>query len=381
MSKPPHNPQAPASASEELVELMKAAANDVLLLREVIGSNDIDSVAAAIAALLNEGSASAPNDSALRKKAPNRPCRSLPVETFVEVVLFADRDTLDTMQLVCSFLLNFIRERELTQLPLRAIPKVNIGRSFDRYGGGGGEYWLPVAEKLCDRGAGKELVPKSLQHLVSCLRLAFCDSLFINLAGAPEVGEPLSILFGMLFNDLIVGTLTFIKCLCDVNELARGIEAFKSVKTVSVEYDWDSAVLEPLGENFLVSAAQHGVRHIELKPESRIRISVKAANALSFGFTEPTVGGDRSLLGVSWVFNGAKFLAQVRQKVADLDEARHVDFTFKLANIGWQIDSIGFKKYQKDEGRTWLINDLENHVNVEVKQNENLVEIHVFSSG
>ncbi|KAH7714622.1 hypothetical protein AAVH_18014 [Aphelenchoides avenae] len=131
MSKRPHNPQAPASASEELIELLKAAANDVVLLRDIIGSNDIDSVAAAFATLLTDGSASAPNDSALRKKAPNRPCRSLPAETFVEVVLFADRDTLDAMQLVCSFLLNFIKERELMQLALRAIPKVYIGRSHE----------------------------------------------------------------------------------------------------------------------------------------------------------------------------------------------------------------------------------------------------------
>lgn len=46
----------------------------------------------------------------------------------MEVVLFADRDTLDTMQLVCSYFLTLIRELELTQLALRAISRVEIGK-------------------------------------------------------------------------------------------------------------------------------------------------------------------------------------------------------------------------------------------------------------
>lgn len=62
-----------------------------------------------------------------------------------------------------------------------------------------------------------------------------------------------------------------------------------------------------------------------------------------------------------------------------MNETHHVDFTFKLAGVRY-IDPTGLEKYQKDDGRTWLMNDLENHVNVKVKQTEKLVEIHVFSS-
>ncbi|KAH7701005.1 hypothetical protein AAVH_31871, partial [Aphelenchoides avenae] len=67
-------------------------------------------------------------------------------------------------------------------------------------------------------------------------------------------------------------------------------------------------------------------------------------------------------------------------KVAELDGARDVDFNFKLANVSSPIDSTGFEEYQKGDGRTWLIDDLENHVSVELKQTVKHVEIHVFSS-
>lgn len=69
------------------------------------------------------------------------------------------------------------------------------------------------------------------------------------------------------------------------------------------------------------------------------------------------------------------------QKVAELDGARVVDFHFKLANVSSPIDSTSFEKYQRGDGRTWLMDDLEkNRVNVEIKQNEKHIEIHVFSS-
>ncbi|KAH7704632.1 hypothetical protein AAVH_28178, partial [Aphelenchoides avenae] len=128
MSRRPPGSQAPASSFEELVERLKAAANDAVLLRGIIENNDSDSVAAAFAALLTGNGSSKRGGSKSRQKA-NRPCPSLPTETFAEVVLFTDRDTLDAMQLVCSFLLNFIRERELMQLALRAISTVKIGRA------------------------------------------------------------------------------------------------------------------------------------------------------------------------------------------------------------------------------------------------------------
>ncbi|KAH7694395.1 hypothetical protein AAVH_38560, partial [Aphelenchoides avenae] len=69
MPKRQHDPQAPASASEDLVKRrLKAAANDAELLREIIGSNDVGSVATALVSVLSGGSASAPSGSALRKK-------------------------------------------------------------------------------------------------------------------------------------------------------------------------------------------------------------------------------------------------------------------------------------------------------------------------
>lgn len=91
-----------------------------------------------------------------------------------------------------------------------------------------------------------------------------------------------------------------------------GIEAFKSVERVVIQsiayYDEDG---EPLGENFLVRVAQHGVRHIEFKGDEEETRSTSIAAALSFGFSEPTYRGDRSLLGVAC--DGTDFLAQVKQ--------------------------------------------------------------------
>ncbi|KAH7701822.1 hypothetical protein AAVH_31037, partial [Aphelenchoides avenae] len=68
MSKRPHNSHAPAAASVDLIESFKAAANDTVLLRELVEGNDSGSVAAAFAALLADGGSSAPNGSKLRKK-------------------------------------------------------------------------------------------------------------------------------------------------------------------------------------------------------------------------------------------------------------------------------------------------------------------------
>lgn len=62
-----------------------------------------------------------------------------------------------------------------------------------------------------------------------------------------------------------------------------------------------------------------------------------------------------------------------------------MDFTFKLGTVSPDIDPDDYEKYQGDDGQTVLVDDLENHVNVELKQTEdsydrNVVEIHVFSS-
>ncbi|KAH7702825.1 hypothetical protein AAVH_30011, partial [Aphelenchoides avenae] len=65
MSKRPHDSQAPAPASTDLVEHLRAAANNPVLLREVVKGSDTDCIAAAFAALLADA---APTGSKLRKK-------------------------------------------------------------------------------------------------------------------------------------------------------------------------------------------------------------------------------------------------------------------------------------------------------------------------
>lgn len=54
MSTQPENSEAPAPAAEDLVKRLKAAANDVVLLREIVESSDSASIAAAFAMLLKD---------------------------------------------------------------------------------------------------------------------------------------------------------------------------------------------------------------------------------------------------------------------------------------------------------------------------------------
>lgn len=68
---------APASASEDLVVCLKAAGNDVVHLRDIIGNNDSGAVAAAFASLLAGGSSSAPDGSELRTKVSLSDCRRI----------------------------------------------------------------------------------------------------------------------------------------------------------------------------------------------------------------------------------------------------------------------------------------------------------------
>lgn len=68
MSKRPHGSQAPASATEDLVERLKAAGNDVRLVRDLVRNNKSAAVAAAFVALLNSRSTDAENDAKRRRK-------------------------------------------------------------------------------------------------------------------------------------------------------------------------------------------------------------------------------------------------------------------------------------------------------------------------
>ncbi|KAH7704392.1 hypothetical protein AAVH_28419 [Aphelenchoides avenae] len=97
-------------------------------------------------------------------------------------------------------------------------------------------------------------------------------------------------------------------------------------------------------------------------------VRANVAAALSFGFAEPTADGDRCLLGVACKI-GTDFLEQVKQRVAELDEAHHIDFSFMMASVSQSIDSSGFEKYQTDDGHAWLVDDLKNRIIVRIMQN------------
>ncbi|KAH7703618.1 hypothetical protein AAVH_29210 [Aphelenchoides avenae] len=255
---------------------------------------------------------------------------------------------------------------------------------FNRFNG-----WEPVIELVYNHGAGKKIAPKTVDQLASCLHMAFCGSVCIDIAGVVGlVNKPYEELTDyacdMVFNDLdapntFVGTLTIRMPCCNVEIALRGIEAFGHVSSVIVESDEHDRDPGHLGENFFGIAAQHGVRRIVFDADDESEMPADTAAALSFGFAEPTAGGDREVLGVACEV-GSDFLAQVKQKVAELDGAHHVDFNFKLANVSAPIDSAGFEQYQRGDGRTWLVDDLENHVMAEIKQTEKHIEIHVFSS-
>ncbi|KAH7691290.1 hypothetical protein AAVH_40196, partial [Aphelenchoides avenae] len=199
MSKRAHDSQASASASEDLVKRLKAAGNDVALLREILETNDSVSVAAALAALLTSP----------RNKARNRPCPSTPDETLVDILLFADRDALDAMQLACLFLRDFIRDREAKVLPLRFIRKVKIG-TFNRPASllrdDWNEHWLPASAVVgdwvtFDRSWG------SVSQAVPYLRLAYCECFCIDLRLTRCVRPQLrGITYDAVFDDLVVPT-------------------------------------------------------------------------------------------------------------------------------------------------------------------------------
>ncbi|KAH7713014.1 hypothetical protein AAVH_19623 [Aphelenchoides avenae] len=253
------------------------------------------------------------------------------MEIFVEVVLFADRDTLDAMQLVSSFLLNFIRERELTQLALRDISSVKVGKFImsDDYEG-----WLPCVEIA----PGPKLLPKTVNQLALCIRMAFCQSFCIDFDGAPMFLESPSFgdIYGMIWDDLFapdtfVGNLTIRMAPID-SVFIHIFEAFESVNSVNVEWLYDDPDFEPLEEDLFVSATEHGVRHITLQLDGGVEGDTPAstAGALSFGFAEPTAGGDRSLLGVACGI-GPDFLAQIKQVHENIHKT-HFD-TLRIAAI------------------------------------------------
>ena len=56
-----------------------------------------------------------------------------------------------------------------------------------------------------------------------------------------------------------------------------------------------------------------------------------------------------------------------------------VAFEFSRTTLDPDIDTSGFEKFQKDDGK-WVINDLENGVPLAVEETEETLEIKVRSS-
>lgn len=65
-----------------------------------------------------------------------------------------------------------------------------------------------------------------------------------------------------------------------------GIEAFKSMKNVTMWTLYNGPNITFLSDNFFVSASQHGVRTIEFDSSFTDGIRVDIGDALSFGFAE-----------------------------------------------------------------------------------------------
>ncbi|KAH7684732.1 hypothetical protein AAVH_40760, partial [Aphelenchoides avenae] len=148
--------------------------------------------------------------------------------------------------------------------------------------------------------------------------MAFCESIRIDFDEAPMFLESPSIddIYGMIWDDLIapetfVGSLSIRMAPIDARFI-HIFEAFESVNSVNVEWLYDDPDFEPLEEDLFVSAAEHGVRHITLKPDGEGNTPANTSGALSFGFAEPSGGGDRSVRGVACGI-GPDFLAQIKQ--------------------------------------------------------------------
>ncbi|KAH7725612.1 hypothetical protein AAVH_06792 [Aphelenchoides avenae] len=400
MSKQPESSHASASAPDDLVERLKAAADDAVLLREIVESSDRASITAAFAMLFSGGGSPVPNDSKLQKKTRNRPCSRTTNDIFVEILLLADRDALDALQLVCRFLLEFIRDREAIELPLRSITRVQIGKSFINY-------WLPFVEVVREVARDRDLnhedwgqngpSPKTVSQLVAYLRLAYCDSVCVDLRwGDDRSRKHRAAARDAIFGDLVVSNafvnvLTVCVDVDSVFDARYALEAFKPLSEVLVSVvdcgDWShfSDVA------FFKSAVKCGVRSIKFAGSNGSAIRVGVLPAISFGLAEPTSGGDRIIRNVdvgnrycdpryrAFSYDGYQFLPQLIMKASELDGRLNIDLKFTICGLAEYDDLARFEKYQKDKSN-WLINDLQNGITLEVVEANRVVEVHVFSS-
>ncbi|KAH7680492.1 hypothetical protein AAVH_41134, partial [Aphelenchoides avenae] len=215
------------------------------------------------------------------------------------------------MQLVCHFMLEFIRGREAKELPLRLISQVNIGKcckpnELDYWE----EYWLPKIKVNRDPNTKKAL-PKTVSQLVPYLRLAYCDSVCIDLRLTHVIRyKNCEAIHDAIFGDLVAPTTVVnVVTICAEDDrqhelpVLRAFEAFKSVSKLVVEanhvLDWRNA-----GEDFFTAAAKCGVRSISFDAAA-----ISLLPALSFAFAEPLA--DRRVSAVECVMEDVNFLEEL----------------------------------------------------------------------
>ncbi|KAH7698107.1 hypothetical protein AAVH_34803, partial [Aphelenchoides avenae] len=113
-----------SSAASDLIERLMPLRDNRGELHEALASFDTVLVGDAIAQLLAIAASVEGNLQKRRKLASISLC--LPAEAFVDVVLFADRDTLDSMMLASRYMLDIIRKLQTHQLALRTLHDVRI---------------------------------------------------------------------------------------------------------------------------------------------------------------------------------------------------------------------------------------------------------------
>ncbi|KAH7698376.1 hypothetical protein AAVH_34531, partial [Aphelenchoides avenae] len=244
----------------------------------------------------------------------NRPI--IPNETFEDVTAFLDRDTLDSMQLVCLFMLDFIRVRERDKLALRLIPEVHIGEIIKRPWMSA---WLPIA--CVDLGQGNKRWLSSTHVLSTFLRLSYCQRVCIDLAEIQSIyyerGLGFECLWGMVFDglhakDTPVGAMDVRMAASCAYSVKCCIGAFKSVQEVCLNIDDTmSGDQSTFDQDFFGDSARRGVQSFEFRTKYD-PIVVDMSAALAFGFAEPAAGCDRRLEGVELTAEN-DILAEVRQ--------------------------------------------------------------------
>ncbi|KAH7704135.1 hypothetical protein AAVH_28680 [Aphelenchoides avenae] len=376
-----------SSAASDLIQQLMPLRSDPARLCEVLASVDMALVGDAFAQLLARAASYDENGG----KSSNRP--RIPNETFEDVAAYLDRDTLDSMQLSCRFVLDFIRLRETDKLALRWIAHVHIGETLTSLEGGREvNYWLPIT--YIERGENDRQWLDNMHIISAFLRLSYCNRVVIDPPGLQSVEshtflQKFNRYCGMLLEhlnatDTSVGVLTVRAEGCaytaqrECFKLGDCVGTFKSVNEVRLNVADDTfEEVRAFDEIFFADMARSGVRCLEFRT-TYDAIEVDVVTALAFGFAEPAAGGDRRLAGVE-LSADSNILAEVREASNELVGDQKVDFTFEFCKLrpAVIIDPLGFEKYNKGKG-VWLFNDLQNKVIVEIKETKKFIKIHAY---